>query len=675
MRKIFFIISFIFVGINVYGQQDTTKVYSIDEISVVSFFNNDNHSTEYDKVDVIETNYGQEPSNIFAKMPSIISLNDNGTEFGYGYFRIRGLDQTRINVMLDGCPWNEAEDFGSYFANSPDLISSMDKISIQRGTNSNNNGIAGSAGAINFESINIWDDNVSYAHIGGGSFDSYKASIIYNMSPTNGWGLHIKGTVQGTDGYRDYGFNHSKALTIKTGYKYNTNHSIDILSKNGFHRNGQGWIGNTIEELENNPNANGCTSLEDDNWFMSMNKLQYKGRLHDNIILTSSVYYQYQTGSYRFDLDNYMKRMVDDTWGITNMLYDYGLTHNMVGGNIIGKFYLSDVTLNVGVNGYTYNRKHFSGNKSKNIPVEENYNNNGFKNDFNGFLTINYSLLNNLSFGGNIQFRHTNFNYKDHINPEYNFTSNKYNTNWNFINWDLNVNYNPNNNILLYAKYSCVNREPTRSDMFGGNESFGGEIITITPEIANDVELGISGNHKKVNYNINLYYMWFNNELILNGELGLNGLPCHENAENSYRTGIEGSVNWNIFDNLYFDFNGSYSFNKVKSESFGKKNHILTPNATMDCDLKWVDDIWNIGINTNYHSSMFIDMNNDYSIPDLFSLNLYGGAKINNIEVGMRLNNITNRTNYCTGMLGSNNNILYIKNVGFNINCSLKIYF
>lgn len=140
-----------------------------------------------------------------------------------------------------------------------------------------------------------------------------------------------------------------KALTIKTGYKFNTNHNIDILSMNGFHRNGQGWIGNTIEELENNPNANGCTSLEDDNWFMSMNKLQYKGRLHDNIILTSSVYYQYQTGSYRFDLDNYMKRMVDDTWGITNMLYDYGLTHNMVGGNIIGRFYLSDVTLNVGV--------------------------------------------------------------------------------------------------------------------------------------------------------------------------------------------------------------------------------------------------------------------------------------------------------------------------------------
>ena len=673
--KNFLIVAFLAITTSVYAQQDTTKVYSIDEISVVSFFNNDNHSTEYDKTDVIETNYGQEPSNIFAKMPSIISLNDNGTEFGYGYFRIRGLDQTRINVMLDGCPWNEAEDFGSYFANSPDLISSMDKISIQRGTNSNNNGIAGSAGAINFESINIWDDNVSYAHIGGGSFDSYKASIIYNMNPTNGWGLHIKGTVQGTDGYRDYGFNHSKALTIKTGYKFNTNHSIDILSMNGFHRNGQGWIGNTIEELENNPNANGCTSLEDDNWFMSMNKLQYKGRLHSNIILTSSVYYQYQTGSYRFDLDNYMKRMVDNTWGITNMLYDYGLTHNMVGGNIIGKFYLSDVTLNVGVNGYTYNRRHFSGDKSKNIPVEENYNNNGLKNDFNGFLTINYSLLNNLSFGGNIQFRHTNFSYKDHINPEYNFTSNKYNTNWNFINWGLNVNYNPNNNILLYAKYSCVNREPTRSDMFGGNEFYPGEINVVTPEITDDFEIAYHKTFNRINFSINGFYMFFNNELILNGELGMNGLPCHENAKDSKRYGLEIDFNWNVYDNIYFDLTGSISNNIVNSETFGKRKHILTPGKTLNADLYWDNNKYKIGINSNYRDEMFIDMSNEHTIPMLYTINLYSDINYKDITFSIRMNNITSRVNYSMGTIGVNNEVLYIKNAPFNLNVAVKYNF
>ena len=89
----------------------------IEEVSVVSFYRNGSEiGTVVSESDLGENNYGQDPSHLFAIMPSIISLNDNGTDFGYGYFRIRGLDQTRINVSLDGCPWNEAEDFGSYFA-------------------------------------------------------------------------------------------------------------------------------------------------------------------------------------------------------------------------------------------------------------------------------------------------------------------------------------------------------------------------------------------------------------------------------------------------------------------------------------------------------------------------------------------------------------------------------
>lgn len=664
------------VVFNVYAQQDTIKVYSIDEVSVVSFFNeNDSNLTEIDKKTIIKSNYGQEPSNLFIKNPSIIALNDNGTEFGYGYFRIRGLDQTRINVMLDGCPWNEAEDFGSYFANSPDLMSSMDNIIINRGTNSNNNGVAGSAGGINLESVNIWNDNDSYAYLGAGSYNSYKSSIVYNMNPKNGWGLHIKATHQQTDGYRDYGFNKSKAFTVKTGYKFNDNHSLDILSITGYHRNGQGWIGNTVEELENNPRANGCTSVEDDNWIMTMNRLQYKGRLTSNFILTSSLYYQHQTGSYRFDLDNYMTKMVGGDNIPTGIIYDYGLTHNLYGANVIGKAYFTNVSLTVGVNGYSYNRRHYSADKSVNVPIEEYYDNTGIKNDFNTFASVTYNPINNISIGGNIQYRYVNFDYKDNNDNTFVYNPNEYNTIWNFVNWGLNFNYNPKNNILLYAKYSCVNREPTRSDMFGGNEYFNGNIATITPEMSNDVEIGVNYKNKKFNANVNLYYMWFKNELILNGELGVNGLPCHENADNSFRTGIEGTVNWNIWKKLYFDFNGSYSYNKVISNTYGTSNHILTPNITLDCDLSWKGNNWNVGVNTNYRSAMYIDMSNDYTIPNLFTLNLFGSVMFKNVELNLRLNNITNRVNYCTGMLGANNEVLYIRNAGFNINGSVVVYF
>jgi len=268
MRK--FILAFIsaFIAIITFAQESDTTVVALDEIVVSSFYSSSTTvSSVVDIKTLTETNYGQEPSNVFSKMPSIISLNDNGTEFGYGYFRIRGLDQTRINVSLDGCPWNEAEDYGAYFANSPDLLSSMQTVRVEKGTASSYNGIAGVAGGILLESVNIHKPQDSYVYFGGGSFNSFKATAVYNMLPQNGWGLHVRAGHQQTAGFRDFGFNSSQALTLKTGYKFNDKSSIDFLTMNGYHRNGQGWIGNTLEELAVNPRANGNVESETDNWF------------------------------------------------------------------------------------------------------------------------------------------------------------------------------------------------------------------------------------------------------------------------------------------------------------------------------------------------------------------------------------------------------------------------
>ena len=124
---------------------------SLDEFTVTSFYRNASPmlGSTVDSKTLIANNYGQEPSWLFAKMPSIFAFSDNGTEFGYGYFRIRGLDQTRINVTLDGMPWNEAEDFGCYFANSPDIMADAGAIDVGRGTSTYNPGTASYGGSIN----------------------------------------------------------------------------------------------------------------------------------------------------------------------------------------------------------------------------------------------------------------------------------------------------------------------------------------------------------------------------------------------------------------------------------------------------------------------------------------------------------------------------------------------
>jgi len=694
MRKFLtFILAILFAFSAVAQNVDTTKVYSIDSVSVVSFYRNTvNVGSLVDHKSLVSENHGQEPSHLFRQMPGIFSMSDNGTEFGYGYFRIRGLDQTRINVTLDGMPWNEAEDYGTYFANSPDLMSSLHTLKVERGTSSTNNGTASSGGSINLESIDLLKDTESYGYVGGGSFNTYKTSIVYNsglLGKHNA--VHVKATQQQTDGFKDYGFNNSQAFTVKYGYFFNSKHSIDILSLNGRHRNGQGWLGNTMDELNKNPRANGNIKLEDDEWFQSINKIQYKGWLSNNVLLSASAYLQYQNGWYNFDLDNYMTRMVENTWGATGILYTYGLTHYLYGGNVAAKFYINNLTLTAGTNVYRYQREHFMDDRLNkhfmNVDKLDYYDNTGYKNDANVFLSATYKL-GKFTFGGNVQYRYVDFSYADNMNPLYSFGKLKHGTVWNFVNYGLNVDYNLNNYNKFYVRYSEVSREPTRTDMFGGNEDIriycisqsGGfnpdafKVTTNKAERSYDVEAGYVVTSDKIEANVNLYYMYFKNERILNGMYGLNGLPLHDTATNSYRTGVEVSLDWNIWNGIHYALNGSWSRNIVNSENFNNKNHILTPSITLNNDIYYKNNNLKVGLNETYHSKMYLDQANKYEIPYYLTFNLYGNYRYKNVEFGLRVNNLFNKINYYNAAEGAVG-LLWFREAGTNFFADLKFYF
>lgn len=685
MRKFFTMILTIFIMMgSVFAENvDTTKVYSIDSVSVVSFYRNTvNIGSLVNHQELVSENHGQEPSHLFRQMSNIFSMNDNGTEFGYGYFRIRGLDQTRINVTLDGMPWNESEDYGTYFANSPDLLSSIHTVKVERGTSSTNNGTASSGGSINLESIDLLKDTESYAYLGGGSFKTYKTSIIYNSSLLGDHNaVHIKATQQQTDGFKDYGFNNSQAFTVKYGYFFNPKHSIDVLSLNGRHRNGQGWLGNTLEELEANPRANGNTYKEDDEWFQSVNKIQYKGWLGNKVLLTSSIYLQYQNGWY--NIDNLPTNVGFGVWTL-------GLTHYLYGGNVAAKFYLNNFTLTAGTNVYAYQRRHYMNDNVKNKYTGDvsdfYYDNIGKKNDANVFVSGAYKV-GKWNFSANVQYRYVDFVYTDNYDPLWSWGNDKFNTKWNFINYGANIDFNINNSNKLYVRFATVNREPTRTDMFGGTEDirtsglFDNDpsnvvLTTNKAECSYDVEAGYVVAADKIEANVNLYYMRFVNERVLNGKLGSNGLPLHDTATNSYRTGIEVSMDWNFWNGFHYALNTSLSRNKVNTETFKDKYHILTPAFTLNNDIYYKGNNWRLGFNNHYHSSMYMDMDNEHKIPYYLTIGMYGNYRWKNIEFGARINNLGNKVNYYNAIYDKDTDTeYYFREACINFFADLKFYF
>ena len=676
LNKIFmFFICFAISVSSLYAtENDTIASKKLDEVEVVSFYRNTPMvGGTLTNNEMSNKNYGQEPSWVFSKMPSIFAFSDNGTEFGYGYFRIRGLDQTRINVTLDGMPWNESEDFGCYFANSPDIMGDMNSISVNRGSSSYNLGSSSYGGSINLQSVDLLKDTLSYAELGGGSY-SYKSSFVYNSGLKGKWAFHVRGSMLQSDGYKEHSSNLSKSLGLKLGYYFNDKSSLSLLSITGYHKNGQGYIGSTIEEIKNNRKDNGCSEYEDDNFFQTVNKIQFNSWVSDKILFTSSLYYNCLLGEYRFDLDNYLIKMCE-TESNTGMIYNYGLNQHMYGGNAIGRYYFNNGSFTLGTNIYKFQREHFlddrNVDKAKNISPSDYYANIGHKMHYELFANIK-KKYNKVTLQANVQFRHINFWYNDKMNKMVSFDED---TKWNFLNFGAEVKYEFDSKNGIYLTYARTHREPTRSDMFGGNEWYCGEITTTDPEIANDIEIGYNVQGKKIKLNFNLFAMLFEDERSLTGELGMNGLPLHEKADESHRIGAELFCDWNVWNKFYYVNNTSLSNNKVKTDTNGKKSHVLTPNFITNHAIEYRDKMFNVGVEWKYRSDMYIDMANQYKVPYSWQFNLYGSVDINRFTISGHVNNITNRDNMQTGVLTSTNKPRYMVESPTNFYVKLRYNF
>ena len=165
--------------------------------------------------------------------------------------------------------------------------------------------------------------------------------------------------------------------------------------------------------------------------------------------------------------------------------------------------------------------------------------------------------------------------------------------------------------------------------------------------------------------------MNFNNELVATGELSpMNFLPLHKQYD-AYRYGVELAADYQPITNLHFLLNASMSENKLKN--LGEST--FSPRTTLFCEVNYTYKKFNFGVNTNYRSSMYIDVENEYEIKDNFTLNAYINARLNKMfEIGLRLNNITNRLNFSNGSVGDGI-ALYSVDMPFNMFGTVKIYF
>lgn len=610
--------------------------------------------------DIKAKSTGQEPSFLLTQTPSITNYSDAGNSQGYSYFRLRGIDQTRINMTLDGVPLNEPEDQGAYFSNYPDILNSVSKIQIQRGVGTSKNGVASYGGSVQLFSPHLTDSTKTTFGLGYGSFNSLRVFGEYNSGIKNKKALYVRSSQIYSDGYKYNSSNNSQSVFLSGGLF----HEKSIWKLNfllGHQQNELAWLGvsDSLIAIDRRTNANG--QQEKDRFFQTLSQLKNSWQIGKSSSLESSIYHTLLRGNYGFDFNNFL--------GLpsTEELYNYAFESNLVGFFSNYTFSNKPFHLTSGVHGNTYNRKHTGSEKT----LGQLYENNGYKSEISVFSKADY-MFKRFTFFADLQYRYVNFDYKGSVTFQ--------KLDWHFINPKAGLSATININSIVYYSTGYTGREPTRNDMFGGNDdlladSLGNAILFNTnPESVLNHELGFRVQQEKLNFNVNLYYMDFNNEIVLDGKFGPNGLALTNNVEQSYRTGLELSVSYKISKLFSLINNSSFNYSRIteQSETFSP---ILTPPAIINQEVVFTKSNFTLSFSGRYQHMAFIDFANEENVNSYFLFNGRVSYNIHGFQCSVFLNNIANTKYFNQGYLDFDGSRKYFVQAPTNFYASVQFSF
>lgn len=632
MKK-FILLALAFCTVTAFGQTETSVIDTIDletiEVTGVRADDKTPITQKTIKGEEIKANYqGQEMVFILDKTPSMTSSTDGGHAQGYTYFRLRGIDQTRINMTLNGVPLNEPEDQGVYFSNYPGFANNIASMQIQRGVGTSSNGVASYAGSINFESPTGLKQGASMETTMG-SFNTtrFSSTISTGMIPNSKVAMYMNFSTYGTDGYKynSGGIGHS--FFLSGGY-YGDKHVIKFTGFSGHSWNHMAWFAVSEDDIANDPRTNYNTPDERDDFTQSFAQVQHTTRVGKSATVSTTAYYNRLDGNWDLDLAGF---------GAGTDVLNYQLASNFYGILSNFKYVSNDLTLNVGVHGNMYERDHAMAIKPDVSTTL--YNNTGFKNEMSGYVKGSYDA-GKVTLFGDVQYRYVTFRYDGAVSMP--------NIDWTFLNPKAGIMYRLDNKNKFYASVGQAHREPTRTNMFGGED----DLVTftgITPESVVDVEAGYNFRGTKLNVNTNLYYMDFKNEITLIGALGANGLPLMTNVENSFRSGIELDIQYKVNDKLSFDNNTSYSYNRI-TDNGNKFQPLYTPNLIINQVITYSPwKFLSVSVNAKYHSESYIDFGNEFVTPEFVVLGVNTTFTYQKLSFKLQVNNLTNQQYFTNG--------------------------
>jgi len=567
----------------------------------------------FDKIirDEISKDYVvQDIPNYLSQLPSTTFYSENGNGIGYNYLSIRGFDQRRISVSINGIPQNDPEDHNVYWLDFPDLLASTELLQVQRGSGSGVIGFPSVGGSINIITSPFSDKPKFDLSASIGSYNTRKYSASFSSGLiANRYSVYAKLSQILSSGYRNLSW--SKLNSYHLSFvRYDDNLTTQLNLYGGPISDGLAYTGvakfavkDPIERRANysywEADETGYTYVvnrrpeEIENFSQPHFELLNEFHLNENMKFNSALFLVLGSGFFDYDgswsvfYDDYFRLKLngfDSSQVPTNTLIRAQVENKQFGWIPKFSFNHSNGQLIIGGEFRIHKSDHWGSiNYAENIPagVRKDYKYyfyNGAKDIFSGFIHEIYKLNDRINLLGELQLAYHKYKLYNEKYIGNDFAIDKL-----FLNPRVGMNYKFSETMSTFVSFARVTREPRLKNYYDAAESSAGEqpqfavnpngsydfnSPNVQPETMNDLELGFSYQSNFLTVNLNFYYMLFENEIVKSGKLDRFGQPVTGNVDRTTHAGLEISFVYKPFEILEFMGNATFSSNKINEGKY-----------------------------------------------------------------------------------------------------------
>ncbi len=553
--------------------QDSTSIRQLNEVVVNATRANQKTGMAFTNVyqkDIKKVNLGQDMPFLLNQLPSVVVTSDAGAGVGYTGIRIRGTDPTRINVTLNGIPYNDSESQGTFWVNMPDFASSAQSIQVQRGVGTSTNGAGAFGASININTLGYEQDAFGETNVSVGSFNTLKTNVMASTGLLNGhFVVDARLSKISSDGYIDRAASDLKSFYVSAGY-YGKDNFVRLNVFSGKEKTYQAWEGVPERLLKTNRTFNSYTyDNQVDDYQQDHYQLISSFKLSKNWTFNPTLHYTKGRGFY----EQFRERQSFANYGLPNVIIGRDtikrtdlVRRKWLDNDFYGATYSLDYnsnkkfSANIGGGWNKYDGDHFgeiiwAKNASTSNIRYRWYESNSIKTDFNIYTKGYYQVSEALNFFADLQYRTVSYDIKGVNDDRTDITQQ---STYQFFNPKFGVNYQMSKTSSVYASYAVGNKEPSRQDFIDNAQA-------PLAETLRDLEIGYRTAGEKLSFDANFYYMNYKNQLVLTGQVNDVGNAIRVNVPESYRAGLELMANWKFASKWALSANTTFSQNKINN--------------------------------------------------------------------------------------------------------------